>query len=988
MEKLFGIPIAQLTIILLAIFAVGLTIIIIIALRNTAILKIAVRNIPRRRAQTLLIVLGLMLATLLFSASFTTGDTFTHSIRVEGVKSLGEVDVLVRAEEKTASGSLTYFDERYYQQVQNTLSDVAEVDGVALLVRESVPVIASNNRLSEPQVDILGYDNESMNGFDVLQNVSGGTLTANALAEGQVYISKELAESLEVSSGDIVQIYLGPQPANLEVAAIYKSGASPAGELSIVMPLVQIQSLMGSANKINMIMITNRGDSVSGAAYTGLVLAKLDPVLKGSGLEVVPIKQDTLEQAEASGNMFSSIFLLFGQFSIVSGIVLIFLIFVMLAAERKRELGIMRAMGAQRSHIIRLFTIEGTIYSLIAAAVGSLIGVAVGWGMVRIMSIAFGQSGLELSYSFNWRSVIIAYTLGMAFTFTIVLISSWQVSRLNIIRAIRDITEPRQNRKTVKGLVMVILLLALGSIIALAGFHGAQTSAWMLGISLVFVSICLLARRFGLADRAAFTAAGLGLLLWWIIPNGTLGALGKETTSGIELLTISGIMVVLGGVLVIIYNMDLLLKATVFVFGHIRGLTPVLKTAVSYPMQSKFRTGATLVMFSLVVFVLVVMAFVLNSSASVYKNTGQLSGGFDIRANTSYINPIIDIHSDLEKTSGVNDDDFTVIGSVSSARVQAMQEGTDQELVDILIQGTDTDYANNTTYGFLMTSHDYNQPEEVWQALMQEPDTIIVPSSLVPSRNNYSFGGTSSSFKLEGIWQEDKVLPDIYLQIIDPATGTGHKLRVIGVLKNSAIYVQGICASQQTVNTILGQTIPPTTYMFKLKDATKAETITKVLKAGFLENGLQAYVMADEIKKNGSTNMMLNNLLQGFMGLGLVVGIAALGVIAARSVIERRQQIGVLRALGFQKNMVQLSFLLESSFVAILGIMIGVVLGVGISVQAVTEMTKGMSSITFEIPWSSIVTVIVVAYGASLLTTYLPARQASRIYPAEALRFE
>jgi putative ABC transport system permease protein len=176
--------------------------------------------------------------------------------------------------------------------------------------------------------------------------------------------------------------------------------------------------------------------------------------------------------------------------------------------------------------------------------------------------------------------------------------------------------------------------------------------------------------------------------------------------------------------------------------------------------------------------------------------------------------------------------------------------------------------------------------------------------------------------------------------------------------------------------------------MFKLKDATKAETITKVLKAGFLENGLQAYVMADEIKKNGSTNMMLNNLLQGFMGLGLVVGIAALGVIAARSVIERRQQIGVLRALGFQKNMVQLSFLLESSFVAILGIMIGVVLGVGISVQAVTEMTKGMNGITFEIPWSSIVTVIVVAYGASLLTTYLPARQASRIYPTEALRFE
>ncbi len=176
--------------------------------------------------------------------------------------------------------------------------------------------------------------------------------------------------------------------------------------------------------------------------------------------------------------------------------------------------------------------------------------------------------------------------------------------------------------------------------------------------------------------------------------------------------------------------------------------------------------------------------------------------------------------------------------------------------------------------------------------------------------------------------------------------------------------------------------------MFKLKDTAKAGIIAKSLEAGFLEHGLQSYVMADEIKKNGSANMMLNNLLQGFGGLGLVVGIAALGVIAARSVIERRQQIGVLRALGFQKGMVQLSFLLESSFVALLGIIIGVALGLGISVRVVTEMTKSISGITFEIPWFSIITVVVIAYGASLFTTYLPSRQASRIYPAEALRYE
>ena len=53
------------------------------------------------------------------------------------------------------------------------------------------------------------------------------------------------------------------------------------------------------------------------------------------------------------------------------------------------------------------------------------------------------------------------------------------------------------------------------------------------------------------------------------------------------------------------------------------------------------------------------------------------------------------------------------------------------------------------------------------------------------------------------------------------------------------------------------------------------------------------------------------------MGLGLIVGVAALGVISARAVVERRQQIGVLRAIGFRRRMVQAAFLLESSFVAL-----------------------------------------------------------------------
>ena len=73
--------------------------------------------------------------------------------------------------------------------------------------------------------------------------------------------------------------------------------------------------------------------------------------------------------------------------------------------------------------------------------------------------------------------------------------------------------------------------------------------------------------------------------------------------------------------------------------------------------------------------------------------------------------------------------------------------------------------------------------------------------------------------------------------------------------------------------------------------------------------------------------MTFNRLIQGFMGLGLLVGVAALGVISARAVVERRQQIGVMRAIGFRRQMVQAAFLLESSFVALTSIVVGTVLG-------------------------------------------------------------
>ena len=88
--------------------------------------------------------------------------------------------------------------------------------------------------------------------------------------------------------------------------------------------------------------------------------------------------------------------------------------------------------------------------------------------------------------------------------------------------------------------------------------------------------------------------------------------------------------------------------------------------------------------------------------------------------------------------------------------------------------------------------------------------------------------------------------------------------------------------------------------------------------------------------------------------------------------------------------MIQLSFLIESSFVAVLGIIIGTVLGLVLSYNAVLDIrdSEGLDTIQYAIPWIQMIIILGVTYLFSLLATYIPARQASKVYPAEALRYE
>jgi putative ABC transport system permease protein len=521
---------------------------------------------------------------------------------------------------------------------------------------------------------------------------------------------------------------------------------------------------------------------------------------------------------------------------------------------------------------------------------------------------------------------------------------------------------------------------------------------FMLGTSLVIIGLLLLARRFGLPDRIAFTAAGVGLLVWWLLPSFYPSFYEDwlpEMTQGMEMFFLSGIMLVIGAVWVVVYNSDLLLALVVAVFGRIPGAPPVLKTAVSYPMANRFRTGMTLAMFSLVVFTLVVMSFIINGNRQVFSNEEALSGGYQVRAQTSVLNPIGDLPSQLAGPAAtppaVSPDDIVAVGALSATPVEGRPAGSTATPGEFLLQGADPAYTESTGYGFVLRAEQYRSDQQVWRALQDQLDTVVVSAATVPSQANYSLNVPDPPVMFSGVYLQDQQLPDLSLSVRDPASGSTRNLKVIGVLDPLSIYTGTAMVSQQTLAHVMGKPIAATSHWLTLADGRDPELVAQALERQFLANGLQAVDTAGEIRQFSATNLMVNNLLQGFMALGLVVGVAALGVIAARSVVERRQQIGVLRAIGFQKGMVRGSFLLESSFIAILGIGTGLALGLALTPQimdTMAEVYSEESSVRTIVPWQSLLIVAAVAYAAALLTTILPARQASAVTPAEALRYE
>lgn len=1096
MSELFGLSMSTIMLVLLALFVLSALVSAALFLSGRTMFRMGLRNIRRRAAQSSLIVAGLMLATTIVTAAFTLGDTVDYSVTKVAYDFLQRTDLSlhhIQSEEGSTTGDQFYARDDLAERLASTFADDPDIEGFIPFLFEPVPVQNTRTDLTEPFVILAGTDPATIQRFGGLQFVDGGVADLAGLADDEVFANERSADLLNIETGDVLVIFVQGRAVSLRVAGIVREERASGGlefgggEIpGLAAKLSTVQQVTGRPGLINSVSVALYGGVRGGVERSDAAADRLEEFiatpgaseqlgLGGASFQVEKVKQDAVEAAKLMSSGLTTLFLVLGLFSIASGVLLIFMIFVMLAAERQREMGITRAVGALRIHLVQAFLAEGMVYALVAGVIG--VGLGVAFGLLVIVGgakLAFGESGNFVTAHITARTLVVSFCLGWVVTFSTVVLSSVLVSRLNIVAAIRGQTAQGHTgarhglrlRWLLGGLpifavappigLYVILRrafglsrtwafapggLVLGITLVVVGRAIDSSFLFSTGISMTVIAVALLVRQAGAAERPVWTVAGLALAFYWLMPFELSDRLfGRFDNTGMEMFVLSGIMIVAALTLVIVYNAKLLtamyagasrgrvgylvpggmLAAVVLLavlgmllgdtasgLGEIayllaiivliaglfslaaqryQGLAPALRMGIAYPLANRFRTGMTIAMFSLILFSITLMS-VLNASFLEIFAGDAGTGGWDVAVVTNRNNPVTDLRATLEAVPEFDTSTIAGIGALTSADDdrQKVRQAGDSEWEQYIVRAADDNYWQNVNTELEARATGYDSDEAVYSALRTGKGFAVIEAAAV-GQQSFGVGG----FHASGVDIRNDRFDPFDIEIRNEATQEVMTVTVIGVYSNKipAGLYPGLTINAATSRDLFGE--PEfRDFLVRLERGADSVKVAEDIEAALVTQGVQAFSITKIIDDALAMSRGLLRVMQVFMALGLVVGIAAIGVISLRSVVERRQQIGMLRAIGYESSTVAWSFLFESAFVALMGVGSGVAGAVVLSRNLISSPDfTGTEGLALFVPWPEVLIFAFAAFGFALVMTWWPSRRAAGVPIAEALRYE
>lgn len=928
--------------------------------RRPVLRRLAVRNALRRPREAMLVVTGSLLGAAIITGSFVVGDTMDRSIRQLARAHLGPVDELVLARDRAQWSEML-------RRIQ-PLEWSPDVDGV--LPFASLPGAATSagraHVRAAPRTQILTVDFSAAHDFGRDPGSTG--IAGQTPALGHAAITKDLANALESRVGDLVYLYAYGARTRVEVDRIlprrglagFWVGPEQEARNVFVSPVTFERMLRaGTASGTPpqwMVAVSNAGGVESGVGLTPMIERAIHLRSSDLGTQVVTVKRSAIDTADTVGKSFSQMFTAMGSFGVLAGLLLLVNLFVMLAAERKPELGMARAVGMKRSWLVGGFATEGWLYALAASVLGAFVGIGLGRLIVAASQRAFASehNQVQLFFTVRPRSIAEGFAIGFVVALVTVVATSIRVSRLNIIRAIRDIPEPTAARIRRRWLVAGSLVAALGGSWVAFAFPAREPWGLLLAPMLVAAGLIPLVSR--LAPRSTVvTIACAFVVVWGIAVNGIFSKAFEG--SGIPLFVAQGVALTTATVVLVSTQQARIGNALRRVFGA-RRLS--LRLALAYPLARRSRTGLTVAMYALVVFILTfitTLSHLINNQVDTA--TQQVSGGFNVVVSSSPANPIR--LAELASRPGV-----TAVAPLATTSAQFTTAGIEPTMWNV------------TAFDASLVQHgpptlddrgSYPTDLAAWRAVLRDPSLIIVDPVFLQKS-----GGPPTL----------QVRPGRRLTITDPFTGGRRAVTVAAIAPADYFINNGALYGASGARSLFGKHVVESRAYVAVRG--DAEKFAADVQGAYLRNGAESSSIRTLMDEAFAMTNQIFQLFEGYLAMGLLVGVAGLAVVMIRAVRERRRQIGTLRALGFRSRLVGRSFALEAGFVALEGTIIGAVLALA-TLYNIVKLSDAMGDYDrFTVPYLTLAILLGGTLVASLVATIWPAVNASRIRPAVALR--
>jgi putative ABC transport system permease protein len=361
------------------------------------LIEIAIKNMSRRKAKAAFILAGLMIgvATVVALISFTRTMTADINMKLEkygaNILAVPKTDNLPLTYGGLSLGGISFEMQEINQQDLAAIGNIKNAANVAAVG----PVVLGGVNVGENRVLLAGVDFEAALILKPWWRVQGRTPDPN-----EVIIGSEAARILNLARNDRLTL----EGVDYRVSGLLEPTGSQDDHL-IFSRIPAAQKILNKAGLISMVEvaalcnacpITEMVRQISGALPSARVMA-IQQVVKG--------RMETLHRFKKFSYGTSAVVLLVGS--------LVVLVTMMGSVrERTGEIGIFRAIGFRRTHIMRIIFIEAALISALAGLLGYLAGYGGTWAFFQFF-MEKSSVGVPLNMTLFGGSVALSIALGL-----------------------------------------------------------------------------------------------------------------------------------------------------------------------------------------------------------------------------------------------------------------------------------------------------------------------------------------------------------------------------------------------------------------------------------------------------------------------------------------------------------------------------------------------------------------------------------------------